>query len=48
MTFAAAASVAFAADTASIAVMLLIPDALEAGVTDSLFWASLGLVGEEP
>ena len=51
MTFAAAASVAFGADTASIAVMeivdnatmLVIPDALEAGVTGGLFWASLAL-----
>jgi hypothetical protein len=51
MTFAAAASLAFAADTVSIivmeimdnAVMLLIPGAMDAGVTDMLFWVSLAL-----
>jgi hypothetical protein len=45
----AAASIAFAADTISIAVMefvdnavmLVIPGAMEAGVTDPLFWGSL-------
>ncbi len=51
MTFGAAASVALAADTASImvmeimdnAVMLVIPGAMDAGITDWLFWASLAL-----
>lgn len=51
MTFAAAASLAFAADTVSIivmeimdnAVMLVIPGAMDAGVTDTLFWVSLAL-----
>lgn len=49
MTVSAAASIAFAADTISIAVMefvdnavmLVIPGAMEAGVTDPLFWGSL-------
>jgi Domain of unknown function (DUF4396) len=51
MTFAAAASLAFAADTVSIivmeimdnATMLIIPGAMDAGVTDLLFWTSLAL-----
>lgn len=49
MAFKTAAAVAFAADTASIAVMevsdnaamLLIPGAMDAGLTDPLFWGSL-------
>ena len=49
MTLPAAASVAFAADTVSIAimeiadnaVMLLIPGAMDAGVSDPFFWGSL-------
>lgn len=44
-----AVSLAFASDTASItlmeivdnAIMLVIPGAMDAGVTDSLFWGSL-------
>jgi hypothetical protein len=51
MTFAAAAYVALASDTVSIsvmeimdnAVMLVIPGAMDAGVADGLFWASLAL-----
>jgi hypothetical protein len=51
MPFGAAASVAFAADTVSIvvmeimdnAVMLLIPGAMDAGIADGLFWASLAV-----
>ncbi len=51
MSFATAARVAFAADTASItameivnnAVMLLIPGAMDAGLLDPLFWGSLAL-----
>ena len=51
MTWAKAASVAFASDTVSIAVMelmdnaimLLIPGAMAAGLTDGLFWGSLVL-----
>ena len=49
MTLPAAASVAFAADTVSIAVMeiadnavmLLIPGAMDAGLSDPFFWGSL-------
>lgn len=49
MPFATAASVAFASDTVSVAVMevadnavmLLIPGAMDAGLTDPLFWGSL-------
>jgi hypothetical protein len=49
MSLSSAASIAFAADTISIAimefvdnaVMLIIPGAMEAGVTDSLFWGSM-------
>ena len=51
MTFTAAASVALAADTVSIvvmeimdnAVMLVIPGAMDAEITDTLFWISLAL-----
>jgi hypothetical protein len=51
MDFRTAAAVAFAADTASIAVMevadnaamLLIPGAMDAGLTDPLFWGSLAV-----
>ena len=51
MTFATAASVAFASDTVSIAimevadnaVMLAIPGAMDAGLTDPLFWGSLAV-----
>ena len=51
MTVGAAASVALAADTISIivmeildnATMLVIPGAMDAGITDVLFWASLAL-----
>lgn len=51
MTFGAAASVAFAADTVSIttmeitdnAVILAIPGAMEAGLTDPIFWGSLAV-----
>ncbi|MEE8606650.1 MAG: DUF4396 domain-containing protein [Nitrospiraceae bacterium] len=51
MSFATAARVAFAADTASItameivnnAVMLLIPGAMDAGLLDPLLWGSLAL-----
>ncbi|WP_447601352.1 DUF4396 domain-containing protein [Nitrospira sp. Nam80] len=51
MTFAGAASIAVAADTVSIivmeimdnAMMLAIPGAMDAGVTDGLFWSSLAL-----
>jgi hypothetical protein len=51
MTFAAAAYTALASDTVSIsvmeimdnAVMLVIPGAMDAGVADGLFWASLAL-----
>ena len=50
MSFASAARVALAADTASITVMeivdnvvmLVIPGAMDAGLTTLLFWASLG------
>jgi hypothetical protein len=49
LAFGAAAGIAFAADTVSIAVMeivdnaivLLIPGAMEAGLDELLFWASL-------
>jgi hypothetical protein len=49
MAFATAASIAFASDTVSVAVMevadnavmLLIPGAMDAGLTDPLFWGSL-------
>jgi hypothetical protein len=49
MAFAAVAPIAFAADTLSITVMeivdngilLVIPGAMEAGLADILFWASL-------
>jgi hypothetical protein len=49
LAFGAAAGIAFAADTISIAVMeivdnaivLLIPGAMEAGLDELLFWASL-------
>ena len=49
MAVATAASVAFASDTVSVAVMevadnatmLLIPGAMDAGLTDPLFWGSL-------
>lgn len=49
MSWAEAASIAFASDTVSIAVMeimdnammLIIPGAMAAGVTDGLFWGSL-------
>ncbi|TAJ10972.1 MAG: DUF4396 domain-containing protein [Nitrospirae bacterium] len=49
MTFATAAALAFAADTVSVATMevadnvtmLVIPGAMDAGLTDPLFWASL-------
>lgn len=49
MAFATAASIAFASDTVSVAVMevadnavmLLIPGAMDAGLTDLLFWGSL-------
>ena len=49
LVLAAAVSIALAADTVSIAVMevvdnavmLLVPGALEAGLSDVLFWASL-------
>jgi hypothetical protein len=49
LAFAAAAPLAFASDTLSIAVMeivdnavlLLVPGALDAGLEDALFWASL-------
>jgi hypothetical protein len=51
MGLAAAAGVAFAADTLSISVMeivdnavvLLIPGAMDAGLTDLLFWGALAL-----
>jgi uncharacterized protein YqhQ len=51
MAFGAAASIALAADTISITVMeimdnatmLVVPGAMEAGITDGLFWASLAL-----
>jgi hypothetical protein len=51
MTFAGAASIAVTADTVSIIVMeimdnvmmLAIPGAMDAGVTDGLFWTSLAL-----
>lgn len=51
MTWSKAASIAFASDTISIAVMelmdnatmLLIPGAMAAGLTDGLFWGSLVL-----
>lgn len=51
MSFASAAALAFASDTASIAimeivdntVMLLIPGAMNAGLASALFWASLAL-----
>ena len=51
MPFSGAASIAFAADTVSIivmeimdnATMLVIPGAMDAGVTDGLFWTSLAL-----
>ncbi|HJU47845.1 MAG TPA: DUF4396 domain-containing protein [Gaiellaceae bacterium] len=51
LTVGAAAGVALAADTVSIAVMelvdnavlLVVPGAMEAGVSDALFWASLAL-----
>jgi hypothetical protein len=51
LAFGAALSVAFAADTLSITVMeivdnavvLLIPGAMDAGLTDLLFWGALGL-----
>jgi hypothetical protein len=51
MGLAAAAGVAFAADTLSITVMeivdnavvLLIPGAMDAGLTDLLFWGALAL-----
>ena len=50
MALAAAVPVAFAADTISIAIMeivdnaimLVIPGAMEAGLTNLLFWGSLG------
>jgi hypothetical protein len=49
MAFTTAASLAFASDTVSVAtmevadnaVMLLIPGAMDAGLTDPLFWGSL-------
>jgi hypothetical protein len=51
MTWAKAASIAFASDTVSIAVMelmdnammLVIPGAMASGLTDGLFWGSLVL-----
>lgn len=51
MTLGAAVGLAFASDTASItvmeitdnAVMLLIPNAMNAGLTDLLFWVSMAL-----
>ena len=51
MAFAAVAPIAFASDTASITVMeivdnaiiLVIPGAMEAGLDDPLFWASLAV-----
>jgi hypothetical protein len=51
MTFAGAASIAVAADTVSIivmeimdnAMMLAIPGAMDAGLSDGLFWRSLAL-----
>jgi hypothetical protein len=51
MAFGAAASIALAADTVSIAVMevmdnatmLIVPGAMDAGITEALFWGSLAL-----
>src|SRR3954465_2180947 len=51
MALAAVAPLAFASDTSSIALMgivdhvivVLIPGALDAGLADALFWASLGV-----
>ena len=51
LTFRAAIGIAFAADTLSITVMeivdnavvVLIPGAMDAGLTDLLFWGALGL-----
>jgi hypothetical protein len=51
LTFRAALGVAFASDTASLvameatdnAVVLAVPGAMAAGLTDLLFWGSLGL-----
>jgi hypothetical protein len=51
MAFSAVAPIAFASDTASITVMeivdnaiiLVIPGAMEAGLDDPLFWASLAV-----
>jgi hypothetical protein len=51
VALAAAIPIALAADTISIAVMetvdngilLLIPDAMDAGLTEALFWASLAI-----
>ena len=51
MAFTTAASLAFASDTVSVAVMevadnavmLLIPGAMDAGLTDPLFWGSLAV-----
>src|SRR4029450_11836219 len=51
MAFAAVAPIAFASDTASITVMeivdnaiiLVIPGAMEAGLDEPLFWASLAV-----
>jgi hypothetical protein len=51
LAFGAAAGIAFAADTFSIVVMeivdnvviLVVPGAMEAGLSDALFWGSLAL-----